>query len=147
MYQVANIEANITESQGLYSEPIGIEVNGLWERVSEDYFGPLFIAAHNREIFKAEMATHQTSLGEIFPDPTWLTVAVVDRSEVRTSNRSDVRHIEDLVDEPQIALEGGEGEQVELSMVFTRLAAMALEHLTVTYAVESLRVLAGQLES
>lgn len=110
MYQVANIEANITESQGLYSEPIGIEVNGLWERVSEDYFGPLFIAAHNGEIFKAEMATHQTFLGEIFPDPTWLTVAVVDRSEVRTSNRSDVRHIEDLVDDEtlQSGIEGNE---------------------------------------
>ena len=55
--------------------------------------------------------------------------------------------IDDLVDEPQIALEDGSGEDLSLSMVFTRLAAMALERLTVTYAIESLRVLAGQLES
>ena len=52
--------------------------------------------------------------------------------------------IDNLVDEPRIAMEG---EEVSLSMVFTRLAAMALERLTVTYAVESLRVLAGELES
>ena len=55
--------------------------------------------------------------------------------------------IDDLVDEPGIALEAGRGEDLRLSMVFTRLAAMALERLTVTYAVESLRVLAGELES
>lgn len=54
--------------------------------------------------------------------------------------------IDNLVDEPQIAMEGLPGERVELSTVFTRLAAMALERLTVTYAVESLRVLAGELE-
>ena len=52
--------------------------------------------------------------------------------------------IDSLVDEPGIAIEG---EDLSLSMVFTRLAAMALERLTVTYAVESLRVLAGELES
>ena len=52
--------------------------------------------------------------------------------------------IDSLVDEPGIAMEG---EDLSLSMVFTRLAAMALERLTVTYAVESLRVLAGELES
>ena len=52
--------------------------------------------------------------------------------------------IENLVDEPSIVIEG---EDLSLSMVFTRLAAMALERLTVTYAVESLRVLAGELES
>ena len=55
--------------------------------------------------------------------------------------------IDNLVDEPGIALEAGVGEDLSLSMVFTRLAAMALERLTVTYAVESLRVLAGELES
>ena len=55
--------------------------------------------------------------------------------------------IDNLVDEPGIALESGRGEDLSLSMVFTRLAAMALERLTVTYAVESLRVLAGELES
>lgn len=49
--------------------------------------------------------------------------------------------VDNLVEEPDIAIEG---ERVELSMVFTRLAAMALERLTVTYAVESLRVLAGR---
>lgn len=42
--------------------------------------------------------------------------------------------IDNLVDEPQIAMEGLPGERVELSTVFTRLAAMAL------------RVLAGELE-
>ena len=52
--------------------------------------------------------------------------------------------IDSLVDEPGIAIEG---EDLSLSMVFTRLAAMALERLTVTYATESLRVLAGELES
>ena len=55
--------------------------------------------------------------------------------------------IDDLVDEPGIAMETGVGEDLSLSIVFTRLAAMALERLTVTYAVESLRVLAGELES
>lgn len=55
--------------------------------------------------------------------------------------------IDGLVDEPHIALESGRGEDLSLSMVFTRLAAMALERLTVTYATESLRVLAGELES
>lgn len=55
--------------------------------------------------------------------------------------------IDNLVDEPGIAMETGRGEDLSLSMVFTRLAAMALERLTVTYAVESLRVLAGELES
>lgn len=55
--------------------------------------------------------------------------------------------IDDLVDEPGIALDAGRGEDLSLSMVFTRLAAMALERLTVTYAMESLRVLAGELES
>lgn len=55
--------------------------------------------------------------------------------------------IDELVDEPGIALETGSSEDLSLSMVFTRLAAMALERFTVTYAVESLRVLAGELES
>ena len=53
--------------------------------------------------------------------------------------------IDNLVDEPGIALETGRSEDLSLSMLFTRLAAMALERLTVTYAVESLRVLAGEL--
>lgn len=52
--------------------------------------------------------------------------------------------IDNLVDEPQIAMESRLGERVELSTVFTRLAAMALERLTVTYATESLRVLADR---
>lgn len=55
--------------------------------------------------------------------------------------------IDNLVDEPGIAMEAGSGEDLSLSMVFTRLAAMALERLTVTYAVESLRALVGELES
>lgn len=55
--------------------------------------------------------------------------------------------LDDLVDEPQIAMEALPGEEVSLSMVFTRLAAMALEHLTVTYAVESLSALARELKS
>ena len=55
--------------------------------------------------------------------------------------------LEDLVDEPQIATEALPGEEVSLSMVFTRLAAMAMERLTVTYAVEALSVLARELKS
>lgn len=55
--------------------------------------------------------------------------------------------LEDLVDEPQIAMEAMPGEEVSLSMVFTRLAAMALERLTVTYAVEALSALARELKS
>jgi hypothetical protein len=55
--------------------------------------------------------------------------------------------LEDLVDEPQIAFEAARGEEVSLSMVFTRLAAMALERLTVTYAVEALSALARELKS
>ena len=54
--------------------------------------------------------------------------------------------LEDLVDEPQIAMEALPGEEVSLSMVFTRLAAMALERLTVTYAVEALSALARELK-
>ena len=49
MYQVSNIKASITESQGLYSEPKGIETNGQWERASEDNFGQMFVAAYNGE--------------------------------------------------------------------------------------------------
>ena len=54
--------------------------------------------------------------------------------------------LEDLVDEPQIAMEALPGEEVSLSMVFTRLAAMALERLTVAYAVEALSALARELK-
>lgn len=54
--------------------------------------------------------------------------------------------IDNLVDEPQIAMETGVGEDLSLSMVFTRLAAMALERLTVTYAVEALSALARELK-
>lgn len=54
--------------------------------------------------------------------------------------------LDDLVDEPQIAMEAPGGEEVSLSMVFTRLAAMALERLTVTYAVEALSALARELK-
>lgn len=55
--------------------------------------------------------------------------------------------LDDLVDEPQIAMEALPGEEVSLSMVFTRLVTMALERLTVTYAVESLSALARELKS
>lgn len=55
--------------------------------------------------------------------------------------------LDDLVDEPQIAMEAMPGEEVSLSMVFTRLAAMALERLTVTYAGEALSALARELKS
>lgn len=55
--------------------------------------------------------------------------------------------IDGLVDEPQIAMEAGVGEDLSLSMVFTRLAAMALERFTVTYAVEALSALARELKS
>lgn len=55
--------------------------------------------------------------------------------------------LDDLVDEPQIAMEALPGEEVSLSIVFTRLAAMALERLTVTYAVEALSALARELKA
>lgn len=55
--------------------------------------------------------------------------------------------IDNLVDEPVIAMESGVGEDLSLSMVFTRLAAMELERLTVTYAAESLSALARELKS
>ena len=55
--------------------------------------------------------------------------------------------LEDLVDEPQIAMEAPRGEEVSLSIVFTRLAAMALERLNVTYAVEALSALARELKA
>lgn len=55
--------------------------------------------------------------------------------------------LDDLVDEPQIAMEALPGEEVSLSIVFTRLASMALERLTVTYAVEALSALARELKS
>lgn len=55
--------------------------------------------------------------------------------------------LDDLVDEPQIAMEALPGEEVSLSMGFTRLAAMALERLTVTYAAEALSALARELKS
>lgn len=55
--------------------------------------------------------------------------------------------LDDLVDEPHIAMEAMPGEEVSLSMVFTRLAAMALERLTVTYAVEALSALARELKA
>ena len=54
--------------------------------------------------------------------------------------------LEVLVDEPQIAMEAPRGEEVSSSMVFTRLAAMALERLTVTYTVEVLSALARELK-
>ena len=55
--------------------------------------------------------------------------------------------LDDLVDEPQIAMEALPGEEVSLSIVFTRLAAMALERLTVTYAVKALSALARELKA
>lgn len=55
--------------------------------------------------------------------------------------------LDDLVDEPQIAMEALPGEEVSLSMVFTRLATMAMERLTVTYAVETLSALARELKA
>ena len=55
--------------------------------------------------------------------------------------------LDGLVDEPHIAMEALPGEEVSLSMVFPRLATMALERLTVTYAVEALSALARELKS
>ena len=66
---------------------------------------------------------------------------------VSITNAIGLSELEDLVDEPQIAMEALPGEEVSLSMVFTRLAAMALERLTVTYAVETLSALAREMKS
>lgn len=62
-------------------------------------------------------------------------------------NAIGLSELDDLVDEPQVAMEALPGEEVSLSMVFTRLAAMALERLTVTYAVEALSALARELKA
>ena len=99
MYQVTSIEASITESQGLYNEPQGIEANGQWSKVAENYYGDIFVASYGRRLYKAQIEEFHTPIDYIFPDPTWLTVAVVDRGEVRMSNDDKARHIVDLVDD------------------------------------------------
>lgn len=110
MYQVSNIKASITESQGLYDEPQGIETNGQWSKVAENYYGDVFVAAYGGNLYKAQTEECSTPIDYIFPDPTWLTVAVVDRGYIRMSNKGDMRHIEDLVDDEtlQAGLEGDE---------------------------------------
>lgn len=110
MYQVSNIEAKITESQGLYSEPKGIETNGQWSEVTENYYGKIFTASYNGALYKAQIEECSTPIEFIFSDPKWLTVAIVDHGYIRMSNNGDVRHIEDLVDDKtlQAGLEGDE---------------------------------------
>jgi hypothetical protein len=110
MYQVANIKASITESQGLYNEPQGVETNGQWSKVAENYYSDVFVAAYGGNLYKAQNEECSTPIDYIFPDPTWLTVAVVDRGYIRMSNKGDMRHIEDLVDDEtlQAGLEGDE---------------------------------------
>lgn len=99
MYQVTSIEASITESQGLYDEPQGIETNGQWSKVAENYNGNVFVASYGGRLYKAQIEECSTPIDHIFPDPSWLTVAAVDRGEVRTSNDDKARHITDLIDD------------------------------------------------
>lgn len=110
MYQVTSIEASITESQGLYDEPQGIETNGQWSKVAENYCRDIFGASYDGALYKAQIEESSTPIDYIFPDPSWLTVAVVDRGEVRTSNDDKARHIVDLVDDEtlQAGVESGE---------------------------------------
>lgn len=110
MYQVSNIKASITESQGLYSEPKGTEVNGQWAEVAENFYGKIFVSSYGGNLYKAQIEECSTPIDWVFPDPTWLTVAIVDRGYIRMSNKGDVRHIEDLVDDEtlQAGLEGDE---------------------------------------
>lgn len=99
MYQVTSIEASITESQGLYYEPQGIETNGQWSKVAENYNGNVFVASYGGRLYEAQIEECSTPIDHIFPDPSWLTVAVVDRGEVRMSNDDKARHITDLIDD------------------------------------------------
>lgn len=99
MYQVTSIKASITESQGLYDEPQGIETNGQWSKVAENYNRNVFVASYGGRLYKAQIEECSTPIDHIFPDPSWLTVAVVDRGEVRMSNDDKARHITDLIDD------------------------------------------------
>lgn len=99
MYQATSIEASITESQGLYDEPQGIETNGQWSKVAENYYGDIFVASYDGALYKAQIEEFSTPIDYIFPDPSWLTVAIVDRGYVRMSNDNKARHITDLIDD------------------------------------------------
>ena len=111
MYQVSNIEASITESQGLYNEPQGVETNGQWAEVAENHQGDIFVASCGGALFKAQIEECSTPIDHIFPDPSWLTVAIVDRGAVRISNNDKARHIEDLVDDETLQA-GMEGDEI-----------------------------------
>lgn len=110
MYQATSIEASITESQGLYNEPQGIEANGQWSKVAKNYNGDVFVASYDGALYKAQIEECSAPIDYIFPDPSWLTVAIVDREEVRMSNDDKARHIVDLVDDEtlQAGVESGE---------------------------------------
>lgn len=99
MYQVTSIEASITESQGLYNEPQGIETNGQWSKVAENYNGNVFVASYGGRLYKAQIEECITPIDHVFPDPSWLTVAIVDHGCVRMSNDDKARHITDLIDD------------------------------------------------
>ena len=109
MYQVTSIEASITESQGLYNEPQGIEANGQWSKVAENYNGNVFVASYDGALYKAQIEESSTPIDYIFPDPSWLTVAIVDRGYVRMSNDNKARHITDLIDDETLQA-GGSNE-------------------------------------
>ena len=79
MYQVTSIEASITESQGLYDEPQGIETNGQWSKVAKNYSGDVFVASYDGALYKAQIEECSTPIDYILLDPSWLCVAVVYR--------------------------------------------------------------------
>lgn len=110
MYQVTSIEASITESQGLYNEPQGIEANGQWSKVAENYNGNVFVASYDGALYKAQIEESSTPIDYIFPDPSWLTVAIVDRGYVRMSNDNKARHITDLIDDETLQAGVGSNE-------------------------------------
>lgn len=99
MYQVTSIEASITESQGLYNEPQGIEANGQWSKVAENYNRDVFVASYDGALYKAQIEEYSTPINYIFPDPSLLTVVIVDRGYVRMSNDDKAQHIADLIDD------------------------------------------------
>lgn len=111
MDQVTSIEASVTKYQGLYNEPQGVETNGQWSKASENYQGDIFVAAYDGSLFKAQIEECSTPIDHIFPDPSWLTVAIVDRGVVRMSNDDKARHIVDLVDDETLQA-GMEGDEI-----------------------------------
>lgn len=78
--------------------------------MAENFYGKIFVSSYGGNLYKAQIEECSTPIDWVFPDPTWLTVAIVDRGYIRMSNKGDMRHIDDLVDDEtlQAGLEGDE---------------------------------------